>query len=157
MKIGLYIDVSNLYYCLYNNMKGKLNYSGLLDFFEPLGSIIIRKAYGAQLKDEAKTFIAILEKLGFEAIYKEPKYYAKGGGAYTNGKADWDVGIAVDCIKDMSKVDAYILGTADGDMSPLVKYLIEDGKTVIIFGNNISKELREVATKAIEIPASLLI
>ena len=98
-RIGLYVDVSNLYYCIFNNMRGKLNYSKLLDFISPIGDVVIAKAYGAQVKEEAESFIAFLRGLSFETFYKVP----------THGKADWDVGITVDVIKDLENIDIVVL------------------------------------------------
>lgn len=152
-KIGLYVDVSNLYFCLYNNLKGKLNYAKLIDFLSPLGDICIAKAYGAQVNNEAEAFIETLQSLGFETHYKHPKYF----GQTHTGKADWDVGIAIDIVKDLEKVDMVVLATADGDMSPLASYVIEKGKQIVVIGSNISKELQENVTKYIEIPNSLVI
>ena len=145
-KIGLYIDVSNLYYCIYNNMKSKLNYSKLLEFITPLGDIVIAKAYGAQVKDEAEPFIKRLKELSFETFYKVP----------VHGKADWDVGISVDIIKDLKDVDMVILATADGDMVPLAKYVLSLDKEIVVIGSNISKELQHNVTKHIEIPRSMV-
>lgn len=149
-RIGLYIDVSNLYFCLYNNLHGKLDYTALLDFLEPLGEIVTKRAYGAQVKDEAAKFIEFLESLGFEAFYKAPKTYGN------TAKADHDVKIAIDIIKDMTKHDMIILASADGDMTPLVEYVQGHGIDVVIIGSNISKELQDTATKSIEIPSSLV-
>jgi len=152
-KMGLYVDVSNLYYCLFNNLHGKLNYAELLAFIEPLGTLVLAKAYGAQVKNEADSFIAKLEKLGFETYYKEPKYY----NAKHTGKADWDVGIAVSIIEDLAQLDIVVLATADGDMTPLAEYVISQGKDIIVIGSNISQELQEACTTYIEIPSSFVI
>ena len=152
-RIGLYIDVSNLYFCLYNNLKGKLNYAELLSFLKPLGDMVLMKAYGAQVKDEAAGFIKLLHELGFETNYKAPKYF----GAKHVGKADHDVGIAMDIVEDLWDLDMVILATADGDMTPLAKYIRKHDKDVVIIGSNISKELSEAVTQYIEIPSSLVI
>lgn len=152
-RIGLYIDVSNLYFCLYNNLKGKLNYAALVEYLQPIGDIVIKKAYGAQVKEEAAGFIKTLHGLDFETYYKAPKYF----GAKHVGKADWDVGMAVDIIKDLDSIDMVILATADGDMAPLAEYVIERGKEIVIVGSNISKELQESCTTYIELPSSLVL
>ena len=152
VNIGLYVDVSNLYFCIYNNLKGKLNYAKLIEFIQPLGHIVTAKAYGAQVKDEASVFIETLEKLGFTTYYKKPKYF----GQTHTGKADWDVGIAVDIIKDLDNLDMVILATADGDMTPLAEYIKEQGKEIVVIGSKISRELQDSVTKYIEIPNSLV-
>lgn len=151
-RLGIYVDISNLYYCVFNKHKGKLDYAKLLEFLLPLGEIAFAKAYGAQVKDEAAPFIQILETLGFEPIYKEPKFY----GSH-EGKADWDVGIAIDMIKDLDNYDMAILCSADGDMVPAVEYVRDHGKSVVILGAGISGELQESATTCIEIPTSMVI
>ena len=150
-QIGLYIDVSNLYFCLYNNLRGKLNYSALLEFLDPLGRFVIKKAYGAQANTEATKFIDTLHSLGFETFYKTPKNYG------SSSKADWDVGITIDVVQDLERLDMVILATADGDMTPLAQYIRSYNKDVVIVGSNISKELQDISTKYIEIPSSLVI
>ena len=151
-RVAIYVDVSNLYYCIYNKHKGKLDYAKLLEFLGPIGDIRLSKAYGAQVRDEAAPFIEILKTLGFEPHYKEPKFYGQH-----EGKADWDVGIAIDMIKDMDHYDMAVLCSADGDMIPVVEYLRERGKDVVILGAGISCELQEYATTCIEIPMSMVI
>ncbi len=117
-----------------------------------MGNIIIKKAYGAQMKDEASKFIIALETLGFETIYKKPKTFYNE--EKVQHKADHDVEISIDMIKDMEHYDVAILGTADGDLTPTVKYLKEHGKEVIVFACNISHNLKDMTT-CISIPESL--
>lgn len=151
MKLAVYVDISNLYYCIRYRHKGKLNYDKLLDFIAPIGDVILAKAYGAQTNDEAKGFIEMLHNKGFETFYKTPKFYGNH-----EGKADWDVGIAIDIIRDMPKYEAVVLCSADGDMLPALEYVKEQGKTVIIIGAGISTDLQQIAT-CIEIPESMVI
>ena len=150
-QIGLYVDVSNLYFCLFNNLRGKLNYAALLEFLDPLGRFVIKKAYGAQVKEEAAGFIKLLQDLGFETRYKTPKNYGSAS------KADWDVGICIDIVQDLSRLDMVLLATADGDMTPLAEFILDQGKEIVVIGSNISKELQDMATKYIEIPSSLVL
>jgi uncharacterized LabA/DUF88 family protein len=149
-RLGIYVDVSNLYYCIRKIYGGKLDYSLLLDFIRDLGEIVLVKAYGAQIKRGAYNFIKKLEALGIKVNYKQPKQYANVR------KADWDVGIAVDMIKDYKNLDLIVLCSADGDMVPVIEYLQSLGVKVIIVAVNISHDLRKVAHKCIEIPKSLL-
>lgn len=66
-------------------------------------------------------------------------------------KADWDVGLAIDVVRIVGRVDQVVIGSADGDLAPLVEWVKEQGCRCIVFACNISRELRDVADEVIEI------
>ena len=154
-RIGVFVDVSNIYYCVqraYN--KRKLDYRKYLEYVASLGEVKRAIAYGCQIRDEAKGFIQCLEYAGFETKFKGVKSYREEAGL--RRKADWDVGIAIDIVRLVENLDIVILGTADGDLVPVVEWCIERGIKVIVFACGVSKDLKETATEFFEIPESLL-
>jgi len=154
-RIGLFVDVSNLYKCLRLKYQDKkLDYEKYMTYIKDLGEIIIANAYGAQLNEEAKSFINCLKILGFTPKYKKLKEYINREGV--THKANWDVGITVDIVKAVGNLDIIILGSADGDFVPLVSWIQEQGKTVIILACGISRELKDICSQAIEIPESMI-
>ena len=155
MNVGLYVDVSNLYYCLNQRYDGKkLNYKKYIYYVKSLGTLIHSCAYGSHLNNEAGTFIDHLKSLGFETKFKEPKVFHNKQGI--KRKADWDVGITIDLVNDYSRFDRIVIGTADGDLAPTVSWLIDKGISVIILACNISRDLKELIPSAsIEIPESM--
>lgn len=154
-QVGIFVDLSNLYYCLNNKNKGsKIDYEKYYNFCKDLGEIKIAFAYGSQVNSNALNFIHCLNKIGFITKYKEPKKYRNGKNIKL--KADWDVGIAVDMIIYSDRLDLMILGSADGDMIPVVEYLKARGVEVVVLASGISKELSETVTEAIEIAPSLM-
>jgi uncharacterized LabA/DUF88 family protein len=156
-RIGVFMDVSNLYYCCNQKYQAKLNYKAYLDFIKGYGDVTQAIAYGAQLKDEARKFIAVLEHLGFQAKYKCPKTF-EGTGTAVKRKADWDVGIAMDIVQICLGVgvDTIFIGSADSDLVPVVNWTVNRGVTVVVLACGISRDLKDVATKWIEIPESML-
>lgn len=148
-KVGVFADVSNLYYSLKKTNRRKLDYAKYLKFVSDFGEIELAIAYGAQQDSEAENFIKCLENVGFITKYRKPKKF------HNKWKADWDVGIAVDMIAKMDEIDLFILGSADGDMAPVVEFLTFNGKEVIVLAAGISGELN-VAKEVIEIADSLL-
>ena len=154
-RIGIFADVSNLYYCIGKKFHGKkLDYEKYYAFLADFGEISQAIAYGAQMKDEAANFIHALKKIGFTPKYKCPKTWGKG--ETFNRKADWDVGMAMDMVNLIERLDMIILGTADGDLAPAVEWAIQKGVQVIVVGCGISRDLKNCATRYIEIPESLL-
>jgi uncharacterized LabA/DUF88 family protein len=153
-RIGIFCDVSNLYYCIGKKFdKRKLDYRKYLAFAKDLGDVQHAIAYGAQLQNEASAFIHCLKNFGFEPKYKSPKDYHNKDNF--KRKADWDVGIAIDIVKMIDRLDLIILGTADGDLTPVVDWAKERGVDVIVLACGISRELKDT-TKYIEIPESML-
>ena len=150
-RVGLFMDVSNLYHTIGKKFSRKLHYRKYMDFVADLGEIQQAVAYGAQVSNEATKFITCLKEIGYMTKYKAPKAFADG-----SMKANWDVGITVDVITMLDKLDLVVLGSADGDFSDLVAYVQARGVSCVVLACNISYELKDIATKCIEIPESLL-
>jgi uncharacterized protein (TIGR00288 family) len=154
-RIGVFCDISNMYYCIGKKFrKRKLDYKKYLAYAKELGDIAYAIAYGAQMQGEAAFFIQCLKNFGYEPKYKAPKNYHNRNNF--RRKADWDVGITMDIVRKIDDIDMIILGTADGDLTPLVEWAKERGKSVIILACGISRELKDAATTFIEIPESML-
>lgn len=152
-RIGVFCDVSNLYYCIGHRYSGrKLDYRKYLEFIQDLGEIQVAYAYGSQMKGQAHAFVAALKGAGFTPKFKTPKEIQ---GKVYKRKADWDVGITIDMISTMEKLDLMILGSADSDMAPAVEFVAARGVKVVIFACGVSRELHELC-EVIEVPESLL-
>jgi uncharacterized LabA/DUF88 family protein len=149
MQLGIYVDVSNMYYCLRKRFGRHLDYSKYREFCLDLGTLTRCVAYGAYSGAEAKAFIHALQKQGWETKFKHLKTFRNG-----KQKADWDVGMYDDMLAPrMGKI---VLGSADGDMAPAVRRLRDMGSVVVVLACGVSRELRAVADTVIEIPESLL-
>ena len=127
-RIGIFIDVQNLYHSAKNLYQGRVNYKELIKYLSA-GRHLIR-ALGYVVKSESEdvtppagrkseaSFFDALEKEGIELRSKDLQVYPGG-----MKKADWDVGMAVDAIRMSRFLDVVILVTGDGDFVPLVEYL----------------------------------
>lgn len=195
MKVGLFVDLSNLYYCVAKKFNGKVDYAKYLNIAIGTHSLYRAYAYGAQLGNEARYFLDRLEELGYEPRYKEPKQFKNLdsqidlspleliinhpsltstkeeldkalqtlnqlktylGKKREFRKADWDVGLAIDVVRTIDRLDAVVLGTADGDLAPLVQWTKDQGCKCIIYACNVAKELRDIADLVIEINRDVL-
>lgn len=156
-RIGLFVDVSNLYYCIGKKFgQKKLDYHTYYKFVKDLGEISVALAYGSHMNGQADGFIHCLRSMGFQTKFKAPKTYKVGDNEALKRKADWDVGITIDIVNMIDRLDMIVLGTADGDMVPVVEWALAKGVDVVIIATGISKDLRDIATKSIEIPESFL-
>lgn len=144
-RVGIFIDVQNLYHSAKNLFGTRINYKELLK--EVTAGRKLLRAVGYVVKTDTTegeaSFFDALEKSGVELRVKDIQIFQ--GGAK---KADWDVGMAVDAIRMAGSLDAIVLVTGDGDFVPLVEYLRWGlGKTVEVaaFTRSSSGKLKETA------------
>lgn len=119
-RIGIFIDIANLYHSAKNLYHGRVNYQELIKHLIAERQLIRAIAYVVK-SDTAvgeEAFFEALEKAGLELRIKELQVYGDG-----LKKGDWDVGMAIDAVRMSDFLDVIVLVTGDGDYLPLVNYL----------------------------------
>ena len=146
-RVGLYVDVSNLYYCVSKKFVGKkIDYSKYLETVEnkipDKSSFTEIHAYGTKIEDEARAFIRRLNSLGFTTKFVRTT---------RTRSTSLNVNIAMDIMRVIDELDIIILGSANREMIPLVNYLKEHGKIVYIVACGICNELRNITNIPLEV------
>ncbi len=148
-RIGVFVDVQNMYYSAKNLYKSKVDFKTILRESVNNRKIIRAIAYviKADVKDE-NTFYEALEDMGFEVKAKDLQIFYGG-----DKKGDWDVGIAMDVMRLAPKLDTIVLVSGDGDFSDLLEHAKSLGcrTEVIAFGKTTSHKLKEVADLFIDL------
>ena len=153
-RIGVFVDVQNLFYSAKTLHNAKIDFKKLLD--KAVGPRILTRAvaYIVQKAGINQTaFIEALRRSGFEVKSKDLKIRADG-----TAKGDWDMGIAIDGIAIARKLDTIVLVSGDGDFVPLVEMLKAEGcrVEVISFRRSTASELIHAANLYTEIDEKLL-
>lgn len=150
-RVGIFIDVQNLYHSAKNLHHGRVNYNELIKYL--VGGRRLIRAMAYVVKSETATgesaFFEALENAGLELRSKDLQIYGDG-----MKKADWDVGMAVDAIRMSEFLDVVVLVTGDGDFIPLVDYLKWGrGRLVEVaaFHRSANSKLQEVADSFVNI------
>lgn len=119
-RVGVFVDVQNMYYSAKNLFDGaKVDFGQVLSVGVSGRQLIRAMAYVIRADvGEEEAFYEALQKQGYEVMAKELQVFA--GGAK---KGDWDVGLAIDAIRAADKLDTIVLVSGDGDYVPLVDYL----------------------------------
>jgi len=118
-RVGVLVDIQNLYYSAKVLHRKKVNFGNILKAGVGDRKPIRAIAYGIKtLEGQEEKFFEALGKQGFEVKTKDLQLFP--GGAK---KGDWDVGIAVDAIKMSKSLDVIILVSGDGDYIPVVEYV----------------------------------
>jgi len=147
-RVGVYVDVQNMYYSAKNLYDNKVDFKKLLDSAVMNRKLVRASAYviQADTPDESNFFEA-LRQIGYEVKIKELKEFYGG-----QKKGDWDLGMSVDMIQQAKKLDTVVLVTGDGDFAVLVEHLKSMGCRVEVmsFGRSSAKEIREAADNFID-------
>jgi uncharacterized LabA/DUF88 family protein len=148
-RVGLFVDVQNLYYTARNVYNSRVNFNSVLKDAVGDRPWVRAIAYGirAQMPEE-QTFFDALKKAGFEVKLKDLQTFY--GGAK---KGDWDVGIVMDIIKMIPKLDVVVLASGDGDFIPLLEYLQVLGQRVelVSFGKSTSSKMRDLVDNHLDL------
>lgn len=149
-RVGVFVDVQNLYYSARHLYNTKVNFNAILK--EAVKGRKLIRAIAYVIKTDImkeKSFFDALEKIGFEVRAKDLQTFY--GGAK---KGDWDIGIAMDTIELASKLDVIILISGDGDFVHLLQHLrraMGCRVEVIAFGRSASSKLVEEADDFVDL------
>ena len=159
-RVGVFVDVQNMYYSAKNLYNSFVNFSKILEQAVYERKLIRATAYVVEsgipetmtVGRQELNFFRALQEQGFKIKSKQLQIFAGG-----HKKADWDVGISVDAIKMSKQLDVVILVTGDGDFLPLVEYLQYHGVLVeiIAFQKTTSSKLIEQADDFFDLSSNM--
>lgn len=148
-RVGVFVDVQNLYYSARAIYNRKVNFGHLLEDVVAGRQLIRAIAYVVKADiEEEKAFFDALERAGFQVRTKDLQVFPDG-----TRKANWDVGMTMDIIKMANKLDVICLVSGDGDFVDLIDYLKNHGHFVEVaaFGKSTSNRLKETADYFIDL------
>ena len=143
-KVGIFVDVQNMFYGAKEKYGAKLDYQKL--FNEALRERTLFKAvcYVVRSQEIKKAdFVSFLKQVGYEVKIKDLKTRMDG-----SQKGDWDLGMAIDIIMALDKMDVIVLVSGDGDFYDLIKLVHNRFKKrveVFSFPHNTAVEIEESA------------
>jgi uncharacterized LabA/DUF88 family protein len=142
-RVAVFVDVQNMYYSAKNLYSSFVDFGAILK--SSLGRRKLIRSFAYVIKAETgseKEFFISLGQRGFEVKSKDLQVYF--GGAK---KGDWDVGLCMDVVRMLPKIDVVVLVSGDGDYAELVEYAQSQGVRVEVyaFGKTTSAKLIETA------------
>ena len=142
-RIGVFVDVQNLYYSAYNIYHSRVNFGAILEAVVHKRKLIRAIAYVIKAEaPEEQAFFDALSKQGYEVKQKQLQIFI--GGAK---KGDWDVGMTLDVVSMLDKLDVIVLVSGDGDFDYVVQYIKNNGARaeVVAFGKSTASRIRDLA------------
>ena len=144
-RVGVFVDVQNMFYAAKHLYGSKLNFNRLLEYIARERSVVRAISYVVQTPDgDQSNFFAMLRSNGYEVRAKELKLRPDG-----SAKGDWDMGLALDALAMADRLDVVAIVSGDGDFVDLVTFLKARGVRVEVysFAYSTSEELRYAATE----------
>jgi uncharacterized LabA/DUF88 family protein len=154
-RIALFVDSQNLYYSARMGYAAKVNYEKLLKLITEDRKLIKAFAYIVQPPDgDVKPFATSLERIGYLVKTKDVRTRSDG-----SAKANWDMGIALDILGMLDRVDTIVLASGDGDFAALVEFIKAKSKRVEIFAfpDNTAYDLKEKADKFVPLGENVIL
>lgn len=150
-RVGVFVDVQNMYYSAKNLYSAKVDFGKVLQ--ESVGKRPLIRAFAYVIKADVgleKEFFEALGQRGYEIRAKELQTFYDG-----SKKGDWDVGLCMDVIRLLPKIDTMILVSGDGDYVPLLDHAQSQGvrTEVVAFGKTASSLLVDAADDFIDMCA----
>jgi uncharacterized LabA/DUF88 family protein len=153
-RVGIFVDVQNMFYSAKSLHQSKVDYSKLLGELLAGRKLMRAVAYVVQKPDVDQTgFLEALRRAGYEVKRKELALRDDG-----STRGDWDVGMTIDALSLAPKLDTVVLVTGDGDFALLAEALKARGCRVEVasFEQSTSNELMRCCDQFIPIGSDVL-
>lgn len=141
-RVGVFIDVQNMYYSARNLFNRKVNFPKIVEETVGDGQLVRALAYAVTTETgDESPFLEALEKNNIEVVAKDLIEFSSG-----HKKANWDVGMAIDVVRMLDMLDVVVMVSGDGDFAPLADYVRGKGRLfhAASFRESTSSELLEV-------------
>lgn len=157
-RLGIFIDVQNMFYSAKLLHQSKVDYGRLLREITGTRHLVRAIAYIVQKPDVNQAgFHEALSRFGYELKIKELKIRPDPEGrSGSTSKGSWEVGMTIDALMMAPKIDTAALVTGDGDYVPLAECLKAHGVRVevVSFERSTAGELIKAADQYIPIQES---
>jgi uncharacterized LabA/DUF88 family protein len=157
-RLGIFVDVQNMFYSAKLLHQSKVDYGRLLREITGTRHLVRAIAYIVQKPDVNQAgFHEALSRFGYELKIKELKIRPDPEGrSGTTAKGSWEIGLTIDALTMAPKLDTITLVTGDGDYVPLVECLKVHGcrVEVVSFERSTAGELIKAADQYIPIQES---
>ena len=150
-RVGVFVDIQNIYYSAKSLYNSKLNYSRILPFIANGRTIVVANAYilsKAEIK--ISDFNNMLYENGFDIQkklmeFKTRKNHITGVESQHN-TVNWEIGIVIDMLKWAPKLDTIALVSGNGNYIDAIRHLKHECRVEIYsFDNSTAGVLKREA------------
>ena len=156
-RVGVFVDVQNMFHSAKNLVKGKINYERFLEGVVAGRQLVRATAYITQKQGiNQSNFHDALIRFGYDLRVKELRVRENSDGSKSVARGSWDVGMSLDIMAMSNKLDVVVLCAGNGEFSHLIEALKAKGirTEVVGFDRSTAVELRKLADEFVPIEDS---
>ena len=146
MSTFAFIDASNIIYGT-RDEGWKVDFKKLYKYLKERYECKTIYYFGGKDEQNEKQFkfYREIEKMGFELVLKPVKIFRQSGGKPIR-KANCDVDLTFYAMRDKDKFSRIIMLSGDGDFEILLRYFMDNGKSLVIIanGSRTAKEIKQL-------------
>lgn len=155
-RVGIFVDIQNVYYGAMDNFKRKIDFKKLTESIVKGRKLISSNAYLVKGDNDNSNFVGFLKQVGYNIVSKDLKKRNDG-----SAKGNLDVEMVIDIITKKDNLDTVVLVSGDGDFVALVERLKSENIQVEVYSfsnkkNMTSQELKSASSKFFEIDETFL-
>jgi len=155
-RVGIFVDIQNVYYGAMDNFNGKIDFRKLTESIVRGRKLAVSNAYLVRGDNDNSNFVSFMTQIGYNIISKDLKKRSDG-----SAKGNLDIEMAIDIMTAKDNLDTVALVSGDGDFVALVEHLKAQNIQVEVYSfsnikNITSQELKSVASKFFEIDETYL-
>lgn len=128
-RIAVFLDERNIYWSMRDHYRNNVDFSSLLRLVVARRSLVMALAYTIYSDKSTHSIDDELREAGFDIRRKNLKVAPDG-----SFKGDWDIGIGIDIIALMAKVNTVAIISGDGDYCELVRHIKHQGIRCEVYG-----------------------
>src|SRR5690625_3525348 len=155
-RVALFVDTQNLYYSARDLHDGHVDYETLLHAAARGRHLQQATAYAVEREGDTTAFgfITKLTSLGYRVNRRKLRVHHADDHGRPVLEGDWDMGIAADIVRAWDHFDVLVLASGDGDFTPLVRRVQEQGKRVevLAFRKTSAQALLDAADRFTDLP-----
>lgn len=131
-RVALFVDTQNLYHSARDLHDRHVDYETLLHAAARGRQLLQATAYAVEREGDSTAFgfITKLTSLGYRVNRRKLRVHQADDHGWPVLEGDWDMGIAADIVRAWGHFDVLVLASGDGDFTPLVRLVQEQGKRV---------------------------
>jgi uncharacterized LabA/DUF88 family protein len=153
-RVGIFVDIQNVYYGAKDNFKGKIDFKKLTESMIKGRHLVVSNAYLVNSDNDNSNFVSFMKQIGYNIISKDLRKRSDG-----TAKGNLDIEMVIDIITEKDRLDTVVLVSGDGDFVALAEYLKLQNIQVEVYSfsnkkNITSQDLKNVASKFFEIDES---
>lgn len=154
LKMGIYVDHENVRLSGGSDIDFEVLLEHLSNRFALIRAsmyVVVDPDHAADLKDKLYRYRDKLRHIGYKVVEKEKRIFIDPETGDRSSKANTDMELAIDTLRELENLDVIVIVSGDGDFVRLVEAIQSRGRQVwVVAFDNVNKNLKDIADRYLQ-------